>query len=88
MEISLLFSSGESLHCVNGDAVMILLLQLQLNGRDLHKIIHSGVGHLLCECPPLVNYSYKNLLGNLGPITVKASLCLDLDKQARAYYPF
>ena len=58
MEIWLLFSSGETLHCVNGDAVMIL--QLQLDGHDLHKIIHSGVGHSLHECPPLMNYFYKN----------------------------
>ena len=63
MEILLLFSSGESLHCVNGDAVIILLLQLQLNGCDLQKIIHSGVGHSLRECPPLVNYFYSSPLG-------------------------
>ena len=42
-----------------------MFLQLQLNGRDLQKIIHSEVGHSLCECPPLVNYFYSILHGNI-----------------------
>ena len=36
-----------------------MILQLQLDGCDLHKIIHSGVGHSVCKCPLLVNYFYK-----------------------------
>ena len=60
--------------------------------RDESDDITSGWAYYLMQDitttpKPLCLLLFKNLLRNMGLTTVKAVLCLDLDKQALAYYP-